>query len=147
MADRRFAVAVGLAGLLFAVAGYAQPRRIKIRFELDGKPKAGPRNIQFYGEDGRPIADQRISGGSFDAPTLGSSDRVDVHLRFAGRTLIFRGVFGTKFEGTWTVGIDRAPFDEENASSVASVSKPKELWFIKFDPLRGDGTRIVVAGR
>jgi hypothetical protein len=69
-----------------------------------------------------------------------------VHLRFAGRTLVFTGVYGAKFEGAWTVGIDQAPFDEEDASALPAGAKPKEVWFIKFEPSTGDGTRMVVTG-
>lgn len=126
---------------------YAQPQQVRIRFEVEGKSRVGPQTIEFYGADGHRIASQRIHQGCFDVPKLQPSEQVNVCIYFAKRVLTFQGVYGTKFEGTWTVGIDRVPFDEENASSIPAGNNSKELWFIEFEPSTGDGTRMVVTGR
>lgn len=137
-------VAMAILWLLMATL-HAETQRIKVRFEVDGKPTVGPLAIEFYNAAGRRIAREDITDHAFNMPHVGSGDTVDVRLRLAGRRLIFRGIHASKLVGSWIVGIDRPPFNEENASSVPQDSKPKELWVIQFDPPDGDGTRMVVA--
>jgi len=139
------ASAIALVFVLAQLPG--QSRQVKIRFEIDGKPQAGPKSIDLYGPDGRQIASPVIRGGGFDVPDLESSKEVEVRIKLAKRTMAFQGVYQTKFDGAWTVGIDRPPFDDENASPKLVKLRPKELWFIKFEPSSGDGTRIVVIPR
>ncbi len=132
--------------LLVAAAVAGEERRVQIRFEVDGKPRQGPDTIEFYGQDGRVVARKQIAEGSFQPPAIAASVSVEVRVRLAKRTLVFAGVRSVKFAGTWVVGIDQPPFDEENL--VSSATGAEELWYIRFVPATGgDGTTVVVAIR
>jgi len=126
-----------------AVNGQDNPRRTKIRFEVDGKP-ALAKEIEFYDEVGHLLARRGVTDGFFEAPALEPSDKVDVHIVLGGRTLVFQEIYGTKFECEWTVGIDTPPFSSERAWTIPKNTKPKEIWFIKFDSREGDGTVVAV---
>ena len=138
----RFVLGPVMALLAFVATANAGAR-IRIEFEVCGKTRSGPRVIEFHRSQ-RLLSRQPIVHGGFESPALGGT-AVDVHLRLDGRPLVFRDVPASKFQGSWKVGIDRPPFQEENASSVAAAARPRELWFIQFDPPTGDGTRMVVS--
>ena len=118
--------------------------QIKVQFEFCGKRRSSPSAIGFH--QGQELRSREpIIGGAFDIPSI-EGTTVDVHVRFLGRALVFPGVPVKRLvEGTWIIGVDRPPFQPENASSSAASSNPGEVWFIDFKPLAGDGTRVVVA--
>ena len=117
--------------------------KVVVEFQLDGKRQPAPSFIEFIDADGT-IRNESIVGDAFNVPRNLKSP-VTVRLRFLDRTLLFSEVYPSKFEGKWVIGIDEPPFDPENFSSRYRKEKLKELWYIGFEPSKGDGTRIVVA--
>jgi hypothetical protein len=142
-------VAVLVCAIYFACSFYPQAaaqekRRTKIRFEMDGKPTVAAKEIEFYDGSRRLLSRSPVKNGSFEMPSIRPLEKVDVHIKLKGRTLVFDEIYGTKFETDWTVGIDRRPFSDAISWTVPENMKPKEIWFIRFDPHDGDGTIVTV---
>ena len=140
-----------LVGLLLSASlGVSQqpglkprPDRVLVEFQVDGTPRKAPTWIEFVQLNGI-VHRETITGGAFSVPESMCTS-VAVRLRFERRALLFEPVWPAKFEGKWIIGIDKPPFDPENDSDRYRVEKPKELWFISFQPSASDGTRIVVS--
>jgi len=139
-----FALLLAVSLLLSQIHGRSQLQpKVEVEFQLDGKRQRAPSSVDFVESNGT-VQSESIVNGEFRVP--GSLDSpVAVRLRFLDRTLLFSQVYPSKFQGKWVVGIDKPPFDPENISARFQQEKPKELWFISFEPTLGEGTRIVVS--
>jgi len=127
--------------VLLCANTYAQGTRIRVRFELDGKARKAPREIVFYRPNGQLLVKKAVIDDAFEAPML--SEKINVVVRFASRTMEFQAIPPTFFEGMWRVGIDTPPFDDENAR--AADRQTKEIWYVVFESSQFEATRAIVA--
>jgi hypothetical protein len=58
--------------------------------------------------------------------------------------LLFESVYLSKFEGEWVIGVDNKPYEADNAASAQAGKPIKQIYYINFHPIQGDGTRMVV---
>jgi len=98
--------------------------------------------IQISKFVGKLLAKNKIADDQFQAPTL-ASEKINVVIRFAGRTIDFEEIPPAFFEGRWRIGIDTPPFDDENAP--AARGRTKEVWYIVFEPPNSEAIRVTVA--
>jgi len=133
---------VALLLVLLSTTAYTQSPRVKVRFEVDGKSRKAPADINFYRPDGQLLAKRSIANDTFEPPPLGT-DKIKIVARLAGRTMDFEQVPPAFFAGSWLIGIDTPPFDDENTASAKS--RTKEVWFIVFEPPNSEAIRATVA--
>lgn len=127
----------------FAMTVSAQSKSVKFRFEVDGVPKKGHPTIVLYAGDQKVEA--AISDNSFVFPSaLDKHEKVNVRFISGEYNLLFESVYLAKFEGEWVIGVDKKPFDKANTASAQSGRQIREIHYIDFSPLQGDGTRMVV---
>ena len=128
---------------LFAMTVSAQSKSVEFRFEVDGAPKKGHPRIVLYAGDEKVEAS--ISDSDFVFPSsLQKYEKVDVRFISGKYNLLFESVYLSKFEGEWVIGVDRKPFDKDNIASAQPGRHIREIYYINFNPLHGDGTRMVV---
>jgi hypothetical protein len=126
-----------------SLSGLQVPEYVAVEFAFDGRKAMGPAEIEFI-EPGVAVKTKGITDGRFSVPSdLGRS--VTVQLRLEGRLLSFPSIPPNRFSGQWLIGIDLPPFDPENDSPDYRKEKPKELWYISFQPTRTEGTRMIVS--
>lgn len=121
----------------------AQLKPVKFKFEVDGKPvKSQPKIILYVGDK---KIEAEISGSSFVVPPeFQKQEKVNVHFISGKYDLLFESVYLSKFEGEWVIGVDKKPFDKDNAASAQLGRQIKQIQYINFNSTQGDGTRIVV---
>jgi hypothetical protein len=125
------------------ITATAQSRSVKFRFEVDGLPMKGRPKIILYGGDER--VETPISGNGFVLPSpFEKYAKVNVRFILGSYKLFFESVYLSKFEGEWVIGVDSKRFDKDNTASAQPGRQIKEIHYITFYPLQGDGTRIVV---
>ena len=127
----------------FVITVSAQSKPVKFRFEVDGLPMKGRPKIVLYAADQKVEA--AISGNSFVFPSaLEKYEKVNVRFISGKYNLLFESVYLSKFEGEWVIGVDKEPFDKDNTASAQPGRQIREIHYITFSPLQGDGTRMVV---
>jgi hypothetical protein len=126
-----------------AITVSAQSKSVRFKIEVDGKPiKSETKIILYFGDEKiEPIT----SGNSFLLPPqLQKYERVNVRFISGKYNLLFESIYLSKFEGEWVIGVDNKPFDKENSTSAQPGRPIKQIYYINFNPLHGDGTRMVV---
>ncbi len=72
------------------------------------------------------------------------SGNVEVVVPFAeGGSISFANVPYGNFEGSVEFGLEHRPFSRSHRSAVPKRGKPRRLFFIRFDPSKGDGISIL----
>lgn len=127
----------------FAMTVSAQSKSVEFRFEVDGVPKKGSPRVVFYA--GHENLEAAISGNNFVVPpSLYKYEKVDVRFISGEYNLLFESVYLSKFEGDWVIGVDRKPFDKGNTAAAQPCRQIREIHYINFNSLQGDGTRMMV---
>lgn len=123
----------------------AQDGRVRVKFEVDGKEVSQKFKILLY-VNGEVIEPPLSRSGFVVPPEVKNSEAVNVRFAAGGYDLFFDSVRASAFETDWVVGVDNAPFDEENASSEEPVPPGKdlsEIYYITFVSKKGLDTRLV----
>ncbi len=133
---------VSLVAVL-ATQANAQAKVVKLRFEIDGKLVKRQPKMVLYADSEKVELD--FSGGSFTVPSqFQNKEKVGVRFMLGKYDLLFEPVYISKFEGEWVIGVDKKPFDKDNIASAQTGKQIKQVYYINFHPLQGDGTRMVV---
>jgi hypothetical protein len=136
--------------LLFAIlsclvvinSAQAQDRKVKVlRFEVDKKEIKSSFEIIFYLNDMKiePLWD----GNSFVVPREIGDSVVSVRFISGDYDLLFYPVYPSKFDTDWIIGIDKKPFDRDNASPQEAQNL-KMIYYLQFVSHDGDDTILVV---
>jgi hypothetical protein len=120
----------------------AQDRKVKIlRFEVDNKEIKSDFKIFLYTIDKEiePLRD----GNSFFVPREIDSSIVTVRFITGSYDLLFYPIYPSKFNTDWVIGVDKKPFDIDNASSEEARNL-KMIYYLQFVSHTGDDTILVV---
>lgn len=120
-------------------------KTVNLSFEYKGKPDtlmhADSSTIAFNinGKIVKPL----IQKNSFVVPSFDSAKFVDVYVKYKRRSLLFSQVYTVKFDGRWTIGIDKKPFHTDVRGIPIHT---KWVHYIIFMPSDAEGTRETVEG-
>ena len=128
---------------VFCAAGAADSTTVDIRFTVDGKRVAPPSGIAFLCGSARTevsIQEDRLRLGGLS----GCSGEVVVIVPFpeAGSVRFGSVPFGN-FTGQVEFGLEHRPFSPTHRSAVPKGKRPRRLFFIRFEPPKGDGISIL----
>jgi hypothetical protein len=120
----------------------AQDRKVKIvRFEVDNKEIKSDFKIMLY-LNNKKIEPSR-DGNSFLVPQEIDNSVVTVRFISDGYDLLFHPIYPSKFDTDWIVGVDKKPFDTDNASPQEARNL-KMIYYLQFVSPNGDDTILVV---
>lgn len=120
----------------------AQDRKVKIlRFEVDKKEIESDFKIILYLNDKKiePLQD----GNSFLVPREIDNSVVSVRFISGRYDLLFHPIYPPKFDTDWIIGVDKKPFDTDNAS-LQEARNLKMIYYLQFVSREGDDTILVV---
>lgn len=122
---------------------FAQKDKIvNVSFDIEGANSFFSEDLHLlFRFDGKEIQPILFLNG-FIVPDFGNAEAVDVCFVLKKQTYCINNLPVSKFEGSWTFGIDKKPFKEENRPQEKGVNR---IFFIRFTPANGgDGTQVVV---
>lgn len=127
----------------FAISSVqAQDRKVKmLRFEVDKKEIKSDFRIILYLNKKKiePIRD----GNSFSVPQEINNSVVSVRFISAGYDLLFYPIYPSKFDTDWIIGVDKKPFDPDDASPQEARNL-KMIYYLQFVSHDGDDTILTV---